>query len=202
MNSHKLRQRLDQQVNQGRREILSLIPSDVRISIAVDCWQSPNKLSFMAVTGYFIDANWKYHEVLLGFEHIKGKHDGQNLAAILLNVLSNASIDKQRLLTITADNASVNGRLVDYLQECCKIVNAEIGIDHITHAPCLAHVIQLAVNELILKIRINPRNDTITTTWSNSPEDREKHSYANDEDERCGGVPWTLKKVALIVIIL
>jgi hypothetical protein len=41
----------------------------------------------MAITGYFIDDDWQYREVLLGFKPAPGSHIGENLCAILLDVL-------------------------------------------------------------------------------------------------------------------
>ena len=41
----------------------------------------------MAITGYFIDVDWNYCEILLGFELIHGSHIGANLSTILFDLL-------------------------------------------------------------------------------------------------------------------
>jgi hypothetical protein len=41
----------------------------------------------MAVTGYFIDEDWNYCEILPGFELLHGTHTGVNLSSVLLNLL-------------------------------------------------------------------------------------------------------------------
>jgi len=46
-----IRERLDAAVQTGRQAILALVPEYAKISLAVDCWSSPNKLAFMAMTG-------------------------------------------------------------------------------------------------------------------------------------------------------
>ena len=51
MNSARIRNCLTEQVDIGRRAMLDSIPKGVKVSIATDCWTSPNRLSFMAVTG-------------------------------------------------------------------------------------------------------------------------------------------------------
>ena len=41
----------------------------------------------MAVTGYFIDDEWNYWEVLLGFEPFYGTYLGVNLSVMLMELL-------------------------------------------------------------------------------------------------------------------
>lgn len=41
----------------------------------------------MAITGYFIDKDWQYREVLLGFEPLHGTHSGANLSSVVLDIL-------------------------------------------------------------------------------------------------------------------
>jgi hypothetical protein len=37
----------------------------------------------MAITAYFLDRNWDYREVLLGFKPLSGTHSGANLSEVL-----------------------------------------------------------------------------------------------------------------------
>ena len=41
----------------------------------------------MAIMAYFINTQWNYHEVMLGFEPLQGQHSGENLAGVLNNVI-------------------------------------------------------------------------------------------------------------------
>lgn len=41
----------------------------------------------MVITGYFIEEDWVYREVLLGFEPLQGKHSGYNLSSVLFDKL-------------------------------------------------------------------------------------------------------------------
>jgi hypothetical protein len=45
------RQKLVEQVQTSQASILSLLRPQQRISLALDCWTSPNHHSFMAITG-------------------------------------------------------------------------------------------------------------------------------------------------------
>lgn len=65
----------------------------------------------MAITAYFIDEDWQYNEVLLGFELLHGKHSGANISDILLNILRKYDIE-HRVLAVTTDNALNNDTLI------------------------------------------------------------------------------------------
>lgn len=70
----------------------------------------------MAVTSYFVNQDWNYREVLLGFEPLYGTHSGANLSTILLELFQQHQIT-DRVLAIITDNASNNNTLVDSIQE-------------------------------------------------------------------------------------
>ena len=69
-----------------------MLPANSKISITLDCWTSPFGQAFMAITGYFIDMNWVYREVLLGFKPLYGAHTGVNMSGILLETLVDHNI--------------------------------------------------------------------------------------------------------------
>jgi hypothetical protein len=53
-----------------QQRILLTLPSGWKISIALENWTppfSPFSQAFMGITGYFIDTDWVYREVFLGF---------------------------------------------------------------------------------------------------------------------------------------
>ena len=68
---------------------------------------------------------------------------------------------------MTSDNASNNNTLNDTLNEAIAWLNRKLNLQRTTVAqiPCLAHVIQLAVQQLTSKIHINAKNDEITKNW-------------------------------------
>jgi hypothetical protein len=129
--------------------------------------------------------------VLLGFEHLHGTHSGRNLANVFLDTLAAANIPKERVLTITSDNASNNSKLVKCLNNALDILDTTFG--RLSRVPCLSHVIQLALKELVTHIKITPRNNKVITEWNDDENLREQHTQARLTD----GVPWTLKKVCV-----
>jgi hypothetical protein len=106
------RSRIHTTVADCQRELLQTLPKDSKLSLALDCWTSPFRQAFMAITAYFVDDNWNYRELLLGFEPLSRKHSGVNLGAVLLELLQKHEI-ADRILTVTTDNASNNDTLME-----------------------------------------------------------------------------------------
>lgn len=50
--SKAVRPLMQQQVPLRQKEIMSRLPAKAKMSIAIDCWTSPNHHSFLAITGY------------------------------------------------------------------------------------------------------------------------------------------------------
>jgi hypothetical protein len=100
-----IQRRLFSTVEARHQDILQSLPSGAKMSIALDCWTSPFRQSFMAITGYFIDVHWEYREILLGFQPLSGSHTGVNLGNVLFELLQKYKIE-DRVLAVTTDNAS------------------------------------------------------------------------------------------------
>lgn len=177
-----IRRRLQTSVEDKQKGVLRKLPSNAKLSIALDCWTSPFTQAFMAITAYFIDEDWQYNEVLLGFEPLHGKHSGANLSDILLDILRKYDIE-DRVLAVTTDNASNNDTLIKSLQQNLTDNTTLIRI------PCLAHVIQLSLNELLGKLRAAPVNETMENRWT---EQRSESARANAETR---DIAATLNKV-------
>lgn len=118
----------------------------------------------MAVTAYFLDEDWEYHEILLGFEPLHGQHSGVNLSSVLFELLQQHRIT-DRVLAITTDNASNNNTLVSSIQESIQSLELNNNTT-IIQVPCIAHVIQLSLKDLLGQMKANPKNDTSEMDWS------------------------------------
>lgn len=138
----------------------------------------------MAITGYFIDSNWEYREVLLGFEPLSGQHTGLNLGGVLWDILQKYDIE-DRILAITTDNASNNSTLVESLYD--------IHGSFIIRTPCLAHVMQLALKQLLGQMKADPKNEAIEIVWS---DDLDK--FAQKTAKKSGDIATTLQKVGFL----
>lgn len=165
-----------------------------KVALSLDCWSSSTRLSFLAILVHFIDKDWQLHEKLIGFENLTDVHSGQELAKVVNDTVTKFDLS-QRVISITTDNASNNGTLMkelnSYLEDALnqKLFAFENKIQHV---PCLAHIIQLALQALLGKIRINPKNDVFLRDWQEQQELRDLETIATLEDK---GVPYTLAKV-------
>jgi hypothetical protein len=143
----------------------------------------------MAITGYFIDVDWVYREVLLGFKPLHGAHTGANLSNVLLETLIEHNLEV-RVFGLTTDNASNNKTLFDSLQQ-----GLSDGVI-IVRIPCLAHVIQLSLNQLLDRIKAVPLNDSAETKWT---EKQSRLSHLNAQQQNCE-ISSTLNKVRYLAI--
>lgn len=64
----------------------------------------------------FIDDEWNYREILLGFEPLHAFHSGANLSAVIFDLLQQYVII-DRVLSITTDNASNNLTLMESMHD-------------------------------------------------------------------------------------
>ena len=78
-----------------QQTLLTGFQPDIKVYIALDAWTSPNNIAFLAITGCFIDHNWKLQEVLLGFEHLSGCHTGCNMRRLVDDVLIKYNLMKR-----------------------------------------------------------------------------------------------------------
>ncbi|KAJ6126404.1 hypothetical protein N7523_002016 [Penicillium sp. IBT 18751x] len=160
------------------------------MSIALDCWTSPFRQAFMAVPGYFIDQDWNYREILLGFEPLHGTPSGINLSAVLLDLLQQHQI-VDRVLAITTDNASNNNTLMLSIQESVQSLELAENTT-IIRVPRIAHVIQLSLKQLLGQMKANPKNETAEMNWSDA---RFHSAYARQQNRE---IADTLNKADII----
>lgn len=175
-------------------KILSELPPNAKLSIALDCWTSPFQQAFMAITGYFVDLEWNYREILLGFEPLYGTYTGANLSAILLDLPEQHNI-VHRVLAVTTDNTSNNNTLIQSIQESIQSLNLPSQTT-LVRIPCLAHVIQLSLRDLLGLIKVDPKNDTTSREWSNT----QTQSLQASQQEQ--GIIYTLSKIRVLAVYI
>ena len=181
-----IRRRLKVIVKERQQSLLQTLPEDGKLSIALDCWTSPFRQAFMAVTGYFIDQDWNYREILLGFEPVHGSHTGINLGAVLFPLLQKHGVE-DRVLTVTTDNASNNSTLVESLKGSIQGLELRSNIP-IIRMPCIAHVIQLSLKELLGQMDANPENEREEMDFTSGTVSSRRENYE---------IIYTLNKVRL-----
>ena len=74
-----------------------------------------------------------------------------------------------KVLAITTDNASNNSTLMEIIQDAIQSLNLGEGIA-VIRVPCLAHVIQLSLKQLLGQMKAEPKNDIAQKDWSDHQE--------------------------------
>lgn len=180
--------------------LIKQIPGDAKVSLAVDAWSTPDRKAFLATTLYFITDDWQYVEVLLAFQPLREKHDGETLATTVLGALQKFDLTN-RILAWTTDNASNNSTMVaainkkvkatlsrpEFLHSAITPLHKLMETQH--HIPCLVHVIQLAVRKILENLKVDAQNDTASMEWKTTEAQLSSHT----------GMPRTLEKVSAIV---
>lgn len=88
--------------------------------------------------------------MLLGFEPLHCSHTRSSLSTTVIEILQKHSI-ADRVLSVTTDNATNDNTMMSSIQD--EIRAQGIGNVDIFRVPCLAHVIQLSLNQLLGKMR-------------------------------------------------
>jgi hypothetical protein len=145
------------QFKAAEASLLQDLGKDTKLSIALDAWTASNHLAFLAVKGYYINNNWQLRETLLDFIPMRGRHTGVSMAREVLHVLK-ATDTTKKLLAITCDNAGNNSTLsrsiqTNLQQEAYNWSSKENTI------PCLAHIINLVVQDIIYHLKLSASPD-------------------------------------------
>ncbi|OQD73541.1 hypothetical protein PENANT_c201G08001 [Penicillium antarcticum] len=100
-----------------------------------------------------------------------------------------------RVLSVTTDNASNNKTLITSIQEATESLESNENITMI-RVPCVAHVIQLSLKDLLGKMKAIPKNDTAEQTWS---DDRVDNLRARKQKKE---IVDTLNKIRSLAIYI
>lgn len=124
-----------------------------KFSITCDVWTSKNQMSFFGFTIHFIDDNWVMQQNLLAFKFLEGEHDGKSLSEAFLKVIDEYEI-ADRLLGVTADNASNNSTMIKHLQIYYNEKYPESGFSvQWNQVECMAHVLNLAAQQILKEFK-------------------------------------------------
>ena len=144
----------------------------------------------MGVTAHWIDSDpvsnkWKLNSEVTTFQAISGVHSGKNISRYLVNSLDCFGILTQthsKLLCITADNATNNDAMCDNIEtilshRCIFTFNSTTH-----HLPCLAHVLNLAITDIMSVITNIAAVETTTAIWEFDPTVSGNHIFGNSID--------------------
>lgn len=138
------------------------------ISLTLDMWTAPNRKPIFAIIGHWMTAEFEEREEVLEFMEVQGSHTGENLAIIVERLLTELKL-KQKLFTITGDNAGNNGTLCKALFKSLakhfddKYTKFSIKPRMRFHGEaswirCFAHVIALICGDVLKDLKAGTAN--------------------------------------------
>lgn len=109
----------------------------------------------VGITVHYIDEEWKMNEGLLCFKYLEEEHDGLSLSKAMIEVLEEFGI-AERLLGVTADNASNNKTMMAHLEQYYNLKYPKSGFSvDWNQIECLAHVLNLGAQQILKEFK-NP----------------------------------------------
>ncbi|GJY30477.1 zinc finger BED domain-containing protein RICESLEEPER 2-like protein [Tanacetum coccineum] len=114
-----------------------------KVNLTTDIWSAPHNLpgSYMCVTAHWIEpSTWQMMKRVISFEEFSLVHSGTNLKYMLEKVFVMYGL-KEKIMSITLDNASNNTSAMDKLK---LKYNPPMG-GRFYHSRCVAHIINLVV---------------------------------------------------------
>ena len=121
-----------------RARVQDMITDQDFLSVTSDIWTSRAKDAYISLTGHFINKDWRRVSILLGVREFNDRHTGVNISQIMKQMMAEWDIEF-KILACTRDNGSNMVAALDMLD--------------IMAIPCIAHTLQLVINDGIFKIK-------------------------------------------------
>ena len=113
-----------------------------KFSFGMDIWSSPNGIPFIGITAHYIDNDWKLQCKLFDFIPFMSSHTGRAIYEEFDKALDRFGM-KQKLLTISVDNATNNDSFITIMIQKYPSFTKE------HHIRCFAHVLNLAAQQIM-----------------------------------------------------
>ncbi|GJY91012.1 zinc finger BED domain-containing protein RICESLEEPER 2-like protein [Tanacetum coccineum] len=134
---------------------------NARFNITTGVWSAGHGLpgSYLCVTAHWIEpSTWQMMKRVIAFEDFQVPHTGGRLARMLRNTFVRFNLE-DKVLSITLDNASNNTSAIDKL----KLKYEPPMEGRFYHSRCVAHIINLVVQEGLKVKSINAIKESFKT---------------------------------------
>jgi len=122
------------------------------LSYTTDLWTSNQTLGYMVITCHFINKEWKFQKLVLGFKLVPAPHMGIVISEMLLECFNEWNITS-KTLAITMDNATSNDAAIRNIKYKLKEQNMLIANGSLLHQRCCAHILNLIVSDGLKMVR-------------------------------------------------
>jgi hypothetical protein len=150
-------------------ELRILMSSASSIALFLDGWTSQNSLPMLAINAHWMSSAFQQYRACIEFVEIEGSHSGENLARIVARVLERFHIS-DKVITITADNASNNDTLHRYLYQKLSqrydgylsetiIREGTMKLTHNSQIRCFAHILNLDMKTILRSLRASSHKE-------------------------------------------
>ncbi|KAL9935287.1 hypothetical protein V8E36_005635 [Tilletia maclaganii] len=191
-----LRRDLEDAFNRVRQQVVQHIQTNkIPFAASHDAWTSPSRrYSFLAVVVSYIDTDWTFKQVLVGFEVLEGPHTGAYLAGTLMRVLAELELLDRWTGILVGDAASSNLRMSDAVvpRDLPAHIKDKIRHKREDHAIfCINHAFNRAMQDLYGSVGVSMARPTKTlrdsaeggVTADGDGEDDPEASVISDSDQ-------------------
>ncbi|GJE85026.1 hAT transposon family protein [Phanerochaete sordida] len=147
-----------------------------RLHLCLDGWTSPNVISFLGITVHRVH-DGKAETFILDFVKLINSHTGVYLSQQLTTCLKAYGIE-DKILGITADNASNNNTLVADLETSLSGINSRQ-----TRVRCFAHILNLVVKAIISPFMKKKKKPSATS----GDDDTDDDDLSEDDEDISSG---------------
>jgi hypothetical protein len=129
---------------------------DSRVSFTFDAGTSRAFDPYLTVTGHWIDADWHLHEQVLAFREIIGDHSGENIGALLVEILREYGlVNPDNLGWGTSDGSTVCDKAMRVLAVSVD-PTSERWVAKERRARCMEHAIHCASRAFVTAVGPTP----------------------------------------------
>ncbi|KAL4587636.1 hypothetical protein LXL04_000508 [Taraxacum kok-saghyz] len=133
-----------------------------RICLTTDTWTSTQQSCYMCLTAHFVNNEWKLVKKVLNFCP-QEYHRGVDIGKVVETCLIEWGIEN--ILTISVDNASANDVAIEFLKKNFQNSNKCLLNGKWTHIRCVAHVLNLVVQDGVKKVGSAVENVRWACRW-------------------------------------
>lgn len=127
--------------------VIKKLEEALSLSLTFDIWTASNSVrSFITITCHFIDEDWELRSCILDFHRLEYPHDANTISSSLITTIQRFKL-RERVISITADNASVNTCAIDLVKQEFNLGDRFGFLD--LQVRCIAHILNLAVKKAL-----------------------------------------------------
>lgn len=157
---------------QAQQEIIQHLKHAVsNIHLTFDLWTSPNCKAMLAVCGHWVSKDYALKSTLLALKQVHGDHSGENMAAIIHDVVKEFEIE-DKLGYFVTDNVDSNDNAISFLNQYIQ-EEGGTGFDcKERRIRCFGHILNLAAKALLFGQKENKGKSKLDSKRKKTLEDQ------------------------------